>query len=281
MTSFPIPELSLSEKDLDFIVGQAAPNAQHATHLKRLLREDPDFRKALVGDDKVFERVMDDEEIFLKISPTLYFEVLLRKANKQLEVATYTVERSGRKNIPVFDTHDVVRLLSEGEVLLYLAHMLASFTRVHSYTTSVRIRRGIRRRERFNDMDIDSLLRVSANVSEEQRFGFYKRIADVCLFITGIFADYAFFDYQYPRSSQARPLTTARLRRSLEDYEENGKRYYALAERHPTAQLLDLSEVFALLRQNFTSARKPLSFIAAHYLHSQKHSLFLAQTQES
>ncbi|MBI4311970.1 MAG: hypothetical protein HY681_09325 [Chloroflexi bacterium] len=277
MTRPALRELSLTDADLNFIVAEAAPGAGSPEDLKRLVQEDETFRRALVGDDRVFQRVTSDDEIFVKISPLLYFEVLLRKALREMEVATHTIERTGRQNIPVFDTRDVVELLSNPDLLLYLAHMLASFTRVHSYTTSVRVRRGIRRRVHYNDMDVDSLLRLSATVDEEHRFAFYKRIADVCLFISGVFPDYTHFDYRYPGSGQVRPLTTGRLRRSLEDYESDGRRFYGLAQQHPTAQLLSLEEVFGLLRERFTSARKPLAFIAAHYLHSQKQRLFGAQ----
>ena len=48
--------------------------------LKRLVREDEEFRRALVADERVFQRLMDDEETFLKVSPALYFEVLLHRA---------------------------------------------------------------------------------------------------------------------------------------------------------------------------------------------------------
>ena len=73
----------------------------------------------------------------------------------------------------------------------YLAAMLASFTRVESYVRPVRVRRGVWRKVRYNDMDVDSLLRFCAEADEQQRLRFYKRIADVCLFVTGIFRDYA------------------------------------------------------------------------------------------
>ena len=56
--------------------------------------------------------------------------------------------------------------------------------------------------------------------------------------------------------------------------------FYRLAEEHATARALELSEVFGLLRQQFVSARKPLSFIATRYLHSRKHHLFGVQTQK-
>jgi len=278
MMDRPNRRLDMTETDLDFVVSEAAPEAQNKERLKELLLEDREFRKGLVGDEKVFQRVMTDEEIFLRISPALYFEVLLRRAHVDLQAATHTVERAGRQSIPVFDAPEVVELLSDPDVLEYLAQMLASFIRIQSYVMPVRVRPGLRRRVRYNDMDIDSLVRFTSTVDEEHRFGLYKRIADVCLFISGFFPEYAFFDYRYPASGQVRPLTVGRIRRSLEDYEEEGRRFYGLAEEHEMARVLQLTDVFALLRERFNHARKPLSFISAHYLHARKQQLFGAQS---
>ena len=172
-------------------MGEAAPDARDPARLVRLVREDEQFRQALVGDDRVFRQVVEDEEILVKISPALYFEVLLRRAAKDMETATHTLERTGSQSIPVFDTDEVVELLSLPGVLLYLSQMLASFTRISSQVTSVRVRRGIRRRVRHNDLDIDSLMGRLGGADEEQRFGLYRRIADVCLFLSGIFPAYA------------------------------------------------------------------------------------------
>ena len=270
---------SFTEADLDFVVGEAAPDAADKARLKRLVREDEEFRRALVADERVFQRLMDDEETFLKVSPALYFEVLLHRALKELEVSTHTVERTGRQSIPVFDTTEVVELLARHEVLQYLAQMLASFTRIHSYVVPVRVRRGIRRRVRYSDMDIDSLVRLCSTADESHRFSFYKRIADVCLFISGVFTDYTFFDHRYWGSGEVRRPPPGRVRRSLEDYEQQGQRFYGLAEEHPTARVLGLSEVFGLLRQHFASARKPLNFIASQYLHSRDQQLFGVQAR--
>ena len=267
---------SFTETDLDFVVGEAAPGTVDRERLKRYVREDKRFRDSMVGDERVFQRVMNDEEAFVKISPALYFEVLLRQSLKELELATHTVERTGRTRIPVFDTRGVVELLSRPAVLEYLARMLASFTRIHSYVVPVRVRPGIRRRIRYNDMDIDSLLRFCARADERDRLRFYRRIADVCLFFSGVFSDH----HRHPASGQLRPAAAGRARRSLEDYEREGRRFYGLAEQHPTAAMLELSNVFGLLRQHFASACKPLSFIASRYLHTHRHRLFGVQTGE-
>ena len=41
----------------------------------------------MIGDERVLEGVLNDEEVFLKVSPALYFEVLLRGSLKELETA--------------------------------------------------------------------------------------------------------------------------------------------------------------------------------------------------
>ena len=119
----------LTDTDLAFVVAQTAPDSANPARLAALVREDPEFRKAMIGDERVLEGVLNDEEVFLKVSPALYFEVLLRGSLKELETAAYTVERSGRSSIPVFDTSEVTELLMRDGIIEYLAHMLTSFTK--------------------------------------------------------------------------------------------------------------------------------------------------------
>ena len=274
MPETPPRMVVLTESDLDFVVSEAAQGYTDTDRLKLLIEEDEQFRAAILGDENVFQRLMADEETFLKVSPALYFEVLLRQALRDLETAGYTVERDGRADLPVFDTPEVVRFLSIQGVLDYLAHMLASFNRINSYAVPVRIRRGIRRRVVYNDMDIDSLVRLCATADWEQRFGYYKRIADVCLFISGVFPDFASPAVRYSVPNSMRTAVSDRTRRSLSDYEVQGSQFYGLAEEHDSAQHLGLSGVFRLLRDHFATARKPLSFIASHYLHGSRARLF-------
>ena len=135
----------LTDDDLVFVVAHAAPGSANPSRLAALVRDDPDFRRAMVGDEKVLEAVLDDEEVFLKVGPALFFEVLLRGSLRELETAAYTVERSGRSSIPVFDTSEVTELMRRDGVIEYLAHMLASFTKINSYVVPVRVRPGVRR----------------------------------------------------------------------------------------------------------------------------------------
>ena len=121
-------------------------------------------------------------------------------------------------------------------------------------------------------MDIDSLVKFAANAEPEQRFGYYKRIADVCLFLSGVFPD----SLQSRAGTYGAPPAPRswRMRRTLEEYEREGRIFYGLAEEHPAARALELSQVFAALKRNFTSARKPLTFVATRFLHAKKRQLF-------
>jgi hypothetical protein len=261
MIHVELTPLRLSEQDLDFLVETACPEVTDKSRLKRILREDRDFRNSFISDEKVFARLIDDDEIFLKISPSLFFEVLLRKAAKDLEKTSYTLEKTSTMRIPVFDTQDVIKLLSQESLLVYLADMLSSFTKVQSYSITFRIRKGIWKKIRFNDLDIASLMSFCEAVNDEYRFGFYKRIADICIFMLGIFPDYAERDYRYSFSGEPRPPIRGKLRISPEGYDQEGRTFYKLAAEHRSAKEMELSEVFWTLHGNFQKATKPLNFI--------------------
>jgi hypothetical protein len=106
----------------------------------------------------------------------------------------------------------------------------------------------------------------SQAVEEEYKLGFYKRIADICLFVLGIFPAYAERDYRYPFSGQVRPHILGKLRISPEDYVEEGRKFYKLAAEHPAAKESDLSEIFWALHRDFQKAKKPLNFLEEHFL---------------
>ena len=271
--------LDFTDRDLEFLVAVVVSRAANASSVREAIRNDPEYRKAIVSDERVFSQVINDNESFLKISPSLYFEVLLRRAQRDLGSSTYTIEREGRGNIPVFDTGKVAGFLDTPNVLEYLANMLASFTRIRSFVVPIRVRKGIRRRVRYNDMDVDSLIDFAARVDESERFSYYKRIGDVCLFLTGFFRDSTYsskstFNSNFKSGAYSRTNFTRKRRRSLEEYESEGRRFYRLAEEHPTAGVLELTDVFSVLRDQFSAARKPLTFLSSRYLHSRHNNLF-------
>ncbi|MCH7800838.1 MAG: hypothetical protein IIC24_04750 [Chloroflexi bacterium] len=121
----------------------------------------------------------------------------------------------------------------------------------------------------------DSLIKFASNADPIDRFGYYKRIGDVCLFVSGVFPGHTHRDYQQLAGGKPAAIPrTWRMRRSVEDYEREGTRFYRLAQEHPTARTLELAGVFGVLRENFASARKPLTYMANRFLHAGKHQVF-------
>jgi hypothetical protein len=263
-----------SDSDVSFLVETVDPRL--AARLETI-RGDASILEGMLEheNERLFKRIMlmPEEELLTRISPRLLFEIVLRRAAEELKTQTYTLERTVSQDIPVFDAGRVAEFTARKVVLPYLADMLASFTRVESFTIPVRVRRGMWRRIRFNDMDIDSLSRFCQAVEREHRFGFYKRMADVCLFIPGIFPEYVYSDYCYP-SGALRPQLAGRVRRSAEDYEEEGRILYRLAAEQSEARTAGLEEALWLLHQHFDLARKPLQYASQHWLRFSKRRLF-------
>jgi hypothetical protein len=272
-------DFRFTDADLDFLMAAVTPEARDKAKFKELVQKDRDFRDGFIGAAKTFQQVMADEAVFLKISPRLYFEVLLRNARKELETISHTIERSGTQKIAVFDTEEVVNFISNQSVLVYLAEMLSSFTKIESYSISYRVRKGIWRKIKFNDLDVDSLMRFCESVDEEHRLGFFQRIADICLFMLGVFPEYVQLSYSYPSTGELRPQIAGRVKRSGAEYMEEGRKFYKLAAEHPAALTFGLSEVFWLFHGNFHAAQKPLNFIAEHYLHYKRQSMFGINSQ--
>lgn len=267
-------KFEITEKDLDFVVDTAVPQAQDKQKLKRYIKEDECFRRGIIGSPRVLERVMQSSEILLKISPRLLFEILLRGTRSELEKRTWVLERIGTQKIPVFGLDKIVALLGEEEILDYLANMLSSFTKIDTFTLVIRVRSGVWRKIRFNDMDIDSLIKFSEIIDEENRFAFYKRIADVCLFISGVFPEYMMFDYGLPGKKSTGSRITRRFRKSAEEYEIEGRKFYKLASAHEMAKAANLSEVLEKLSENFNLVKRSLDFLTQQYLSLTKYKFF-------
>jgi hypothetical protein len=195
---------ALSHNDLLLMVRTLIPGRGDKERLVELVKDNESFVETMLRDEELFDRVMDDEEILVRISLRLFFVILLERIRRDLEKETYTIERRHLKRIAIFDSDRVVDL-SRKQIRDYLAEMLASFTRIESFTLPVRVRKGIWRKYRFNDFNVDSLIRYCQAVDEDHRFRFYKRIADVCLFLAGMFPEHIEAQYRYPLSGKIRP----------------------------------------------------------------------------
>lgn len=264
----------LNRRDLLFLIDTFMLGRASAPDTLDLLRHDYDLIDSMLDDQRLFERLMNEEDVLVHVSPRLFFTVLLRQARRDMAQERFTVEERSRQKVLLFDTNQVSELLEQTPVLDYLAHMLASFTRVESVTVPVQVREGVWRRYRTNNMDVEGLIRYSQTLEQEFQFEPYQRIADVCLFLTGMFPEYIETQHRYPASRQIRPQARGRICTSREDYEKHGGIFYRLAAEHQRARMQGLNGVLTTLSQNFILAEKPLSFLAQHYLQFTRQHLF-------
>ena len=262
-----------SDEDLLYPAKTLMPGVSDRRRLIRVLREDEEILEGMLSDVRLFRHLLNDPEAMLQVSPFLFFSVLLSRVQKDFQDQMYTIERNARHSTVVFDGQKVVKLLNERRIRDYLVGMLVSFARINSFTTTVRVRRGVWRRIRFSDFDIDSLIEGSRKIDESQRFSSYKRIADICLFTLWIFSD---------RLKEHQGVLTIEhgeskvpVRRSRSDYAEQGKYFYRAAARLDTATNLDIKAVMTELSDNLVLATKPLTVMAFRYMDSFKEKLFL------
>ncbi|MER3456316.1 MAG: hypothetical protein C4304_05415 [candidate division GAL15 bacterium] len=264
--------LPYEEHDLRFVATTLAEQPERVPVLLAQLRR-PEFLEVALEDARLVERIRTDPDITLKISPRLLFAVLLRQVARDVRHARYTMERVGlRESVPIFDTPRVNQLLEDEEVLDYLAAMLASFVRTETYVVHV-WRRGRVQRLRFSDLNMDDMVRLLDLVDEPYRFPLLRRIADIALFLTGVFPGYVLSRGQYARTVRPGRVLGSEWR-SLDEYEQQGATFYRLAAEHRDAAEYGLRRVLERLSEDFPAARKPLSLLADRYLRWQHLRLF-------
>lgn len=262
----------LSENDVRFVVETVATERSDYDHIIGLVRDKPDFLEAMLNDKKLLRRVIGEQDILLRISPRLMFDILVRAALRDMEKQPYTLERVGtEERIPVFDSQEVLDLMRDRQLRGYLSDTLVSFTKTESTTVYFKTRHGFRRRT-YSDMDLDDMVHLAGLVDEEARLPFYKRIGDICLFITGIFPEHV--SARYPVGLGTRPRVAGSRPRPLEDYEGYARRFYRLAAERAAGEASALESTLATLADHFGLARKPLNFISERYIKLHRTRLF-------
>lgn len=238
----------LSDGDLHWLVASTVRRRSDYGHIVDLIRDKPDMIDVLLDDPGLADALFRDRDALMSLSPMLVFSVLVRRAHRDLQEAGFTLEPGRDGSVPVFDARKAAALLDDGAVRRYLAHMLASFTRVETVTVVVRGRRGWVRRA-YSDMSAEDMAELGERVEPAHRLPFYRRAADVCLFLTGVFPDYVL-----------------KVRPSLEEYDALGQEFYRKAAE--LARELDgkAAHVLSVLADSFVLARKPLAVIAQRYL---------------
>jgi hypothetical protein len=276
----------LTEADLRLLASVAATPADGAQRSwmagpaadAEWLRRDPAALLQLLEHPGVFRAVLGPGDAAAgwaaPVSPFLVFAVSVQRAATELASMDYVPERTGpRQRVPVFDAPALRDFLAAPARRLFLAELLASFTRVAS--GRYRTRAGGRTRtRRFSELDPARLAGLLEAVPQAERPGVYRRLGDVTLFLTGVFPDYATAHALGPVNA-ARLLRAAQLPASqqerlagtpaIELLEHLGARWYRAArDLAPvaTARLAVVGEVADRFRQ----ARRVLNHIADRYL---------------
>ncbi|HEY3247813.1 MAG TPA: hypothetical protein VGK88_05945 [bacterium] len=265
----------LTDADVIFIASTVSP--ENAAGAAVRLRADEAWLDRMLDDDRVAHRLRDDTQAIAWVSPWLLFSVLLRSVRRELCGTSYTVEQFGGERIAVFDARRAGELLADPRVADYLVELLASFTRISSFTVAVEEEGRVHRR-RFSDVSSEDMLALAALVPDELRFPFLRRIADIALFTTGVFPESVLPWHAPPGRRSAHTGLPATVpwsaRRTLEDYEEEGRRFYRLASEHVMAKRAGMAELLATLADAFPLARKPLSFMASQYIGTSRMMIF-------
>lgn len=242
------------------------------------LRGDPDALLRLLDHPGVFRAVLGPQEAAgrwaVTASPFLVFAVLVQQAVVEMASMGHVPERTGlRQRVPVFDAPALRDFLDDPARRLFLAELLASFTRVASGRYRVRVG-GRMRTRRFSELDPVRLAGLLDAVPQAERPGVYRRLGDVTLFLTGVFPDYATTRALGPldagRLLRAARLPSAQQERlagspAMELWEYLGARWYRAARDlapAATARVLVAGDVAG----RFQQARRVLNHLADRYL---------------
>ncbi len=247
--------MRLTEPDLKFVVETVATRRRDHDHIMDLVRDKDDLLEPMLEDPKLAERLINELEVLVRVSPYLMFSVLLRRVRRDLAGQSYVLERDAHgKRIPVFEAAQAGQLLGDPPLREYLTEMLCSFVRTNVGVLYKQEGRGWQKRK-FSDMDMDDMIALCQLVESQLKPRLYKRIADIALFFTGIYPDHASSVVRRPRSQDWRVVP---------EYEREGRRFYALAARE--IEPPGPASVFEQLAEKFTLAREALNTLSDHYL---------------
>ncbi len=250
-------KMRLTESDLRYVVETVSTKRKDYDHIMDVVRGKDDLVEPMLEDPKLAERLLADPEAFVHVSPYLMFAVLLRAVRRDLAGRSFVIERDTRgRSIPVFEAPQAVRLLGDPPLREYLTEMLCSFVRTNAGLLYWK-ERGVWRKRKFSDVDMDDMIALCNLVEPAFKPRLYKRVADIALFLTGVYPEHARLFVQRPRSQAAR-------RRTVPDYEREGRQFYTLAARQPEPPWPAC--VFEGLAEKFTLAREALSALSDRYL---------------
>jgi hypothetical protein len=219
-----------------------------------------------------------EREAFVGASPFLTFAVAVERVADELRGATYVPEWVGpRQRIPLLGGDDLRELLADRGRRVFLASLLASYTRVASGSVWRETPRGWRR-QRFSELDPVRLASTLDVLPESRHPAVHRRLGDLSLFLAGVFPDHTalrefrVIDLQrLGRAAAVAGPSGEVLGEALETrggvglLDQLGERWYRLAAgaAAPGAAPRRLLEAIA---ERFVQARRALNVLADRHL---------------
>lgn len=270
----------LTDSDIALLAATSG-EATSADSLLSHLRADPEHLEALLQHPAIFSALFHsgEDEALLRASPFLVFAVLVHKAVQDLAQTHFVQEWIGPgRRVPMFEVAGLRQFAADSARRLFLAELLASYTRIASGSVWVQTARGWRRR-RFSDLDPMRLIELLEMVPAQERPAIYRRLGDLTLFLTGVFPDYA-GRHMMPPSSRRRledalkrsdagatePVSTDDVSGSFQLLEEIGRRSYRMAWKATEAATGMKGGALADVAEDFGHARRLLNFVTDSYM---------------
>ena len=270
--------------DLEIVLRLAGVPQMDDAEARELLRREPEMlRRALASPEAahlLLNSGADDpeREPLVHASPFLTFAVAVERVADELRDATYVSEWVGpRQRLPLLGGDDLREMLADGQRRVFLAVLLASFTRVASGSVWRETARGWRR-QRFSELDPVRLAETLDVLPESRHPAVHRRLGDVSLFLAGVFPDHtasrAFRPIDLQRLGRAAGVSGApgeTLGEALETrggvglFDQLGARWYRLAAgvQGPLGASARQLEAIA---ERFVEARRSLNLLADRHL---------------
>ncbi|HVG99457.1 MAG TPA: hypothetical protein VM844_01745 [Miltoncostaeaceae bacterium] len=270
--------------DLVLIARLAGRPGLDAGEAAALLRADPALADRVLASPDAADLLLRggdpeaDRETLVRTTPFLTFAVAVERVAAELREATYVSEWVGpRQRLPLLGGDDLRELLDDRRRRVFLAALLASYTRVASGSVWRETPRGWRR-QRFSELDPVRLAATLEVLPESRHPAVHRRLGDLSLFLAGVFPDHT-------ASRAFRPLDLQRLGRAaavagpagevlgeaLETrggvglLDHLGPRWYRLAAGAAPAAAAS-TRLLEAVAERFVQARRALNVLADRHL---------------
>jgi hypothetical protein len=162
--------------------------------------------------DSLLRARADEPERFTYVSPFLVFAAAVHRASASLVGTSYVADRTGpRSRLPVFDGPQLAAFATVPRHRLFVAELLASYSRVASGVAYSRTPGGWRR-QRWDELDLPRLAALLDALPAAQRPAVWRRLGDGALFLAGVFPEHVEHSLGLVEVARLQRATGLRLR---------------------------------------------------------------------